>query len=52
MKNNKAKQLMENALASLAESLEAGQSEQLKRYLQTMGRFHQYSLRNVMLIAL
>lgn len=52
MKNNKAKQLIENALTSLAESLEAGQSDELKRYLQTMSRFHHYSFRNVMLIAL
>jgi len=52
MNNNKAKQLIENALTSLTESLEAGQSDELKRYLQTMSRFHQYSLRNVMLIAL
>ncbi|MEZ5360606.1 MAG: ArdC-like ssDNA-binding domain-containing protein [Candidatus Zixiibacteriota bacterium] len=52
MKNNKAKQLIENALTSLTESLEAGQSDELKRYFQTISRFHQYSLRNVMLIAL
>ena len=52
MKNNKANELIENALTSLTESLENGQSDELKRYLQTMSRFHQYSLRNVMLIAL
>ena len=52
MKNNKAKQLIENALNSLTESLENGQSDELKKYLQTMSRFHHYSLRNVMLIAL
>ena len=52
MKNNKAKQLIENALNSLTESLENGQSDELKKYLQTMSRFHQYSLRNIMLIAL
>lgn len=52
MKNNKAQQLIENALTSLTESLENGQSDELKRYLQSMSRFHQYSLRNVMLIAL
>ena len=52
MKNNKAKQLIENALNSLTESLENGQSDELKKYLQTMSRFCQYSLRNVMLIAL
>jgi len=52
MKNNKAKHLIENALISLTESLENGQSDELKIYLQTMSRFHHYSLRNVMLIAL
>jgi len=52
MKNNKAKQMIEDALTSLTESLENGQSDELKKYLQTMSRFHQYSLRNVMLIAL
>jgi len=52
MKNNKAKQLIENALNSLTESLENGKSDELKKYLQTMSRFHQYNLRNVMLIAL
>jgi len=52
MKNNKANELIENALNSLTESLENGQSDELKKYLQTMSRFHQYSLRNVMLIAL
>ena len=52
MKNNKAKQLIENALDSLTESLENGQSDELKKYLQTMSKFHKYSLRNIMLIAL
>jgi len=52
MKNNKAKQHIENALDSLTASLENGHSDELKKYLKTMSRFHQYSLRNVMLIAL
>ncbi len=52
MKNNKAKQLIENALTSLTESLENGQSDELKKYLKTMSIFHHYSFRNVMLIAL
>ncbi|MEW5922368.1 MAG: ArdC family protein [Candidatus Zixiibacteriota bacterium] len=52
MKNNKAKQLIENALTSLTESLEAGQSDELKKYLQTMSRFHRYSFGNILLIAL
>lgn len=52
MKNNKAKQLIENALTSLTETLENGQSDELKRYLQTMSRFHRYSVGNILLIAL
>jgi len=52
MKNNKAKQLIENALNSLTESLENGRSDELKKYLQTMSRFHKYSFHNIMLIAL
>lgn len=52
MNNNKANELIENALNSLTESLENGQSDELKKYLETMSRFHSYSLRNIMLIAL
>jgi len=52
MKNNKANELIDDAITTLSESLENGQSDELKQYLQTMSRYHQYSLRNVMLIAL
>ncbi len=52
MKNNKAKEMIENALSLLTESLERGQSDELKRYLQTMSRFHRYSFGNILLIAL
>jgi len=52
MKNNKANELIENALTSLTESLENGQSDELKKYLQTMSKFHKYSFHNIMLIAL
>lgn len=51
MKTNKAKEIIENALDSLVESLEKGQSDVLKSYLETMSRFNNYSLRNIMLIA-
>src|SRR5579871_5871639 len=40
------------AIADLSESLAAGKSENLTAYLASMGRFHKYSLHNVMLIAL
>ena len=52
MKNNKANELIDDAITKLSESLENGQSDELKKYLQIMSRFHQYSLRNIMLIAL
>ncbi len=52
MKKNKAREIIEKALDSLVESLEKGQSEVLKSYLETMSRFHNYSLRNIMLIAM
>ena len=46
------KQLATNAIETLAAALEAGKSDDLKRYLAAMGRFHRYSLHNVTLIAL
>jgi len=39
------------AIEQLSQALENGQSETLKNYLAAIGRFHRYSLRNVMLIA-
>lgn len=51
MNTEQAKQLADNALNLLAEALERGQSDTLKRYLATMGRFHNYSFGNCMLIA-
>jgi len=52
MKNNKATQLINNALTSLTESLEDSESHELKCYLRTMSRFHNYSFRNTLLIGL
>jgi antirestriction protein ArdC len=52
MKSEDLKQLATNAIETLAAALEAGKSADLKRYLVAMGRFHRYSLHNVMLIAL
>jgi hypothetical protein len=49
MKN--AKQQIDEALERLATDLEGGHSETLRRYLAVMGRFHQYSLGNQLLIA-
>lgn len=47
-----AKKLARSALTRLSEELERGQSDTLRHYLAAMGRFHRYSLRNAMLIAL
>jgi hypothetical protein len=52
MKSEDVKQMATNAIETLATALEAGKSDDLKRYLAAMGRFHRYSLHNVMLIAL
>ncbi len=51
MNTEQAKQLADNALNLLIEALEKGQSETLKLYLATMGRFHNYSFGNCMMIA-
>lgn len=50
MKAEQAKKLADNALDTLAAALEAGKSESLTAYLAAMGRFHEYSWGNVMLI--
>ena len=52
MKSEDVKQLATNAIETLAAALDAGKSEDLKRYLAAIGRFHRYSLHNVILIAL
>jgi N-terminal domain of anti-restriction factor ArdC len=52
MKSEDVKQLATNAIETLAAALAAGKSEDLKRYLAAMARFHRYSLHNLMLIAL
>lgn len=51
MKKEKAVALSEKAIAELAESLAAGQSDQLKQYLSMMGSLHNYSFGNCLLIA-
>lgn len=42
--------IADRALELLADQLKAGNSEQIERYLRAMGRFHQYSFHNLMLI--
>ena len=51
MKVEKAKQIVSKAIEELSQALERGHSETLRNYLAAIGRFHRYSLRNVMLIA-
>jgi hypothetical protein len=50
MKVEQAKQIAETAIQQLAESLERGHSEELRRYLCAMAKFPKYSLHNLMLI--
>jgi hypothetical protein len=50
MANDRIGKLAEEAINRLAAELEAGKSEALQNYLNTMGRFHNYSWGNVLLI--
>lgn len=52
MDTNKTKSLIDNAVAELEAQLQAGKSEGLTRYLEVAGRFHDYSFRNQLLIAM
>ena len=51
MKKEDAKQLADEAIATLLEELKAGRSETLLKYLDAMSRFHSYSWTNSLLIA-
>jgi antirestriction protein ArdC len=52
MKREEAMKLVDDGIAALNEALKNGHSETLSRFLATLARFHQYSLRNALLIAL
>ena len=52
MKKEEAKALAEKALTDLRQELEAGKSETLTHYLDTMSRFPSYSWNNCLLIAI
>ncbi len=52
MKSEQIKAITEKATQQLIAALDAGHSETLNAYLKAIGRFHRYSLHNVMLIAL
>jgi antirestriction protein ArdC len=51
MKSERIKEITEKATEHLVAALNAGRSEALTSYLKAIGRFHHYSLHNVMLIA-
>src|SRR5258706_4136621 len=51
MKSEQIKELTEKATEQLVAALNAGRSEALTGYLKAIGRFHRYSLHNVLLIA-
>lgn len=51
MKREEIEQLAKDSLADLRNALKAGKSEAMTRYLQVMARFHHYSFRNALLIA-
>jgi hypothetical protein len=51
MRNEDIHRLVDSATADLISALDRGQSERLVEYLAAMGRFHEYSLGNAILIA-
>src|ERR1700693_5038890 len=51
MKSQQIKEITEKATEQLVAELNAGRSNALTGYLKAIGRFHHYSLHNVMLIA-
>jgi antirestriction protein ArdC len=51
MKAEQIKEITDRAAEQLAAALQVGRSEALTAYLKAIGRFHRYSLHNVLLIA-
>src|SRR6202521_582751 len=51
MNSENIKKVTNQAIEQLVAALNQGRSETLTQYLAAIGRFHRYSLRNVMLIA-
>jgi antirestriction protein ArdC len=52
MRSEQIKEITEKATEQLVAALQQGHSEALTSYLKAIGRFHRYSLHNVLLIAL
>src|ERR1700740_364483 len=51
MKAEQIKEITDHATEQLVSALQSGHSEALTAYLKAIGRFHRYSLHNVLLIA-
>ncbi len=51
MKSEHIKEITDRAAEQLVAALQVGHSEALTVYLKAVGRFHRYSLHNVLLIA-
>src|ERR1700732_4974843 len=51
MNSENIKKITNEAIGQLVAALNQGRSETLTQYLAAIGRFHRYSLRNVMLVA-
>jgi len=52
MKSEQIKEITEKATEQLVAALQQGHSEALTSYLKFIGRFHNFSLHNVLLIAM
>lgn len=52
MKNEQIKEITSKAIEQLIAALNEGRSETLTSYLTAIAKFHRYSLRNIMLIAI
>ena len=52
MKSEQIKEITDRATEQLVAALKSGHSQALTAYLKAIGRFHRYSLNNVLLIAL
>ena len=50
MTTEEAMKQVEAGLEALSESLKAGKSETLQKFIETMARFHKYSFQNALLI--
>ena len=50
MKRDEAMKLADEGITALNDAFKKGQSETLKRFLETVARFHHYSLNNALLI--